>query len=112
MTRDRPDFVLARAERKRLKQQYGALFEDLSALLYHLDPMGLNYEVNPDEYEPEVGTILPRVLELESAAQVEAVIREEFDLWFGSGTAIEDAMYDELACEVLAVLNQYRSSSG
>ena len=105
-----PDRVLARAERKRLKQQYSALFEDISALLYHLDPMGLNYEINPDEYEPEAGTILPQVLDLETVEEIESVIRDEFKLWFGEGIRIEDASYEELAQEILAVLNRYRSS--
>ena len=102
---------MAAVERKRLKQEYAALFEDPSSLLYHLDPMGLNYEINPDEYEPEVGTILPRVLELDSSEQIESVVREELDRWFGGGRAIADASYAELAEEVLAVLERYRSSA-
>lgn len=105
----RPAFVLARAERKRLKLQYSALFEDLSALLYRLDPMRLNFEINPDEYDPEVGTILPRVLELETAGEIESVIREEFAAWFGRATGIENATYEELAAEFLTVLDRYRS---
>jgi hypothetical protein len=111
MASPHPDFVLARAERKRLKREYSALFEDLSALLYRLDPMGINFEINPDEYEPEVGTILPRILTLETSAEIEPVIREEFDMWFGAGCAIEAATYEELATEILAVLSRYRLNS-
>jgi hypothetical protein len=110
MRQNRPDTVVASAERKRLKREYAALFEDLTALLLRLDPMGLNFEVNPDEYEPEVGTILPRVFEFESPSEIEPVIREEFDRWFGGGMAIEDATYRELAEEVLVVLDRYRTS--
>jgi hypothetical protein len=111
MTRPDPDLVLQRAECKRLKSEYSALFEDLSALLYQLDPVGLNYGINPDEYEPEVGTILPRVMELETASEIASIVREEFEVWFGSGTRVENATYEELGAEVLVVLNRYRSSS-
>jgi hypothetical protein len=110
MRRQRPDFVLARAECKRLKQEYTALFEDLSALLYRLDPAGVNYEINPDEYEPEVGTILPRVKELETVEDIEKVIREELEHWVGGGVRMERATYEELAVEVLALLERYRST--
>jgi hypothetical protein len=110
MTDYHPDIILARSERRRLKREYSALFEDLSALLYHLDPMGLNFGFNPDEYEPEVGTILPRVIQLETASDVESVIREEFAGWFGADCRIEGATYEELGVEVLALLNRYRST--
>jgi len=111
MTRPDPDLVLQRADRKRLKSEYSALFEDLSALLYQVDPARLNFGINPDEYEPEAGTILPRVMELETASEIESVIREELERWFGGGTRIETATYEELATELLVVLNRYRSSS-
>ncbi|HXH94462.1 MAG TPA: hypothetical protein VNN25_22990 [Thermoanaerobaculia bacterium] len=111
MTRPDPDLVLQRADRKRLKSEYSALFEDLSALLYQVDPARLNFGINPDEYEPEAGTILPRVMELETASEIESVIREELERWFGGGTRIEKATYEDLGAEVLALLNRYRSSS-
>jgi hypothetical protein len=49
-----PDYVRARVERQRLKRDYSAMFADLAAYLYERDPMGLNYGINPDEYESEV----------------------------------------------------------
>jgi len=111
MTSNRPDFVLARIERKRLKREYSAIYEDLSALLYQIDPAGVNFEVNPDEYEPEVGTILPRILQLETAGEIEQVIREELAAWFGGAYGIQAATYEELATETLALLTRYRLST-
>jgi hypothetical protein len=32
-----------------------------SELLFRHDPVGINFEVNTDEYEPKAGTILPRL---------------------------------------------------
>ena len=37
-----------------------ALVQDLTATLFHLDPIGLNFETNPDEYEAEAQTIALR----------------------------------------------------
>ena len=101
------DLLAARLERKRLKREYSSLFEDLSALFYRIDPMGINFEVNPDEYDAETGTILPGVLQLETVGEIEQVIREEFAVWFGA-CPIEAAMYEELATETLSVLSRYR----
>jgi hypothetical protein len=44
--------------------------------------MGINFEVNTDEYEPEVGTIIPRLSSAQSAEDVQAIICEEFSRWF------------------------------
>ena len=103
-----PDRVQASVERQRLKREYAAIFEDLAAYLYEQDPMGLNYGINPDEYEAEVGTILPRVFEAESAAEIADVIREEFERWFGPRLAIENATYEELADGIFAIIHRYR----
>jgi hypothetical protein len=108
--RDHPDRVLQAAERRRLKVEYRDLFADLAALLFELDPMGINYEINPDEYEPEVGTILPRVFEADSMEEIASVIREEFDRWFGQGIRVERATYEDLAEGMLQILRRYRGS--
>ncbi|MEA2489119.1 MAG: hypothetical protein QOH21_911 [Acidobacteriota bacterium] len=100
--------MLARVEHQRLKREYPAMFEDLAAYLYDQDPMGLNYGINPDEYESEVGTILPRVFEAETAAEIVGVIREEFERWFGPRLPIENATYEDLAAGIFTIINRYR----
>ena len=49
------------AERNRLKAAYGSLYESVLEALFRHDPICINYGNNTDEYEPEVGTILPRL---------------------------------------------------
>lgn len=104
-----PDRVQASVERQRLKRDYVGMFEDLAAYLYHQDPMGLNFGINPDEYEPEVGTILPRVCDAESPADIVEVIREELERWFGPPLRIENATYEELAEGIFVIVDRYRS---
>ncbi|MES1180460.1 MAG: hypothetical protein ABUL66_01215, partial [Verrucomicrobiota bacterium] len=70
-------------ERRQLKAMYSELFDATAALLFRLDPIGINYDTNTDEYEPEVGTILPRLKDCRSEDDVCRVIHEEFARWFG-----------------------------
>lgn len=86
-----------RAERRRLKEQYGDQFEWLSRLFFENDPIGINFGDNTDEYEPEVGTILPRIAECEGAKDLERVIHEEFQRWFDEDTAGPRERYSRIA---------------
>jgi hypothetical protein len=86
--------------RRRLKAEYGRLFDSLAALLYRHDPIGINFEDNSDEYEPEAGTILPRLRSCHSADDVLQVVYAEFVRWFDSATAGPQEHYKEIASEV------------
>jgi hypothetical protein len=48
-------------ERAALRREYGELFDSVAAVLFEADPIRINFEINTDEYEPEAGTILPRL---------------------------------------------------
>jgi hypothetical protein len=69
-------------ERDRLKKQYGLLFATVAALLFESDPIGINFGDNTDEYEPEAGTILPRLASAKSVDDVQTIVDEEFSRWF------------------------------
>jgi hypothetical protein len=75
------------AERRALKRQYEALFVQASALLHRFDPIGIGPEMPSDEYEPEVGTILPRLMRCRDAGQVQQIVHEEFSEWFSPEVA-------------------------
>lgn len=87
-----PEREIIRRERAILKEQYGELFSKVAALIFQLDPMGINYETNTDEYDPEVATILPRLETANSVHDVELIVHEEFGRWFGveEADALED----------------------
>jgi hypothetical protein len=68
---------------KLARDTYVRLFDDLSALLFRHDPIGINFATNTDEYNPEARTILPRLPQCHSAPDVPKVIVEEFHRWFG-----------------------------
>lgn len=72
------------AARNALKKQYSGLYDRVSAILFRIDPMGINFEDNTDEYDPETDTILPRLKDCNSADDVRKVAIEEFERWFDS----------------------------
>jgi hypothetical protein len=87
-------------ERRKLKAEYNGIFEEVSALIFQNDPIGINFETNDDEYEPEVGTILPRLRSCRSVEEVQSVVYEEFVYWFGPTSAGSHERYSEIAAEI------------
>jgi hypothetical protein len=87
-------------EKRRLKSEYGSLFESITALLFRHDPIGLDFEDNTDEYEPEARTILPRLRTCHSAEEVLTIVHEEFQRWFEAETAGPREKYVEIAAEI------------
>jgi hypothetical protein len=86
--------------RRRLRAEYGELFDSVAALLFRHDPIGINFEDNTDEYEPEAETILPRLCSCHSAEDVLQVVHVEFVRWFDYDTAGPPEHYKEIASEV------------
>ena len=86
-----------------MRAEYGALFDELAQLLFERDPIGINFEENTDEYEPEVCTILPRLSECRSAADLRQVVHEEFVYWFTASVAGPPERYAELAEAIWAL---------
>jgi hypothetical protein len=90
-----------RIERRReLKHRYRELYDELAAILFRHDPVRINFEVNPKEYEIEVDTILPRLKACSSWQQVNEVVHEEFVRWFGPETAGPSERYQTIAEEI------------
>jgi hypothetical protein len=95
---DRTGSTLERAE---LKRTYRDLFERFSEILFRHDPVGINLGDKADEYEPEVGTILPRMASAISANDVQRIAREELAWWFG-GAGIDESRLEGAAAELWA----------
>ena len=87
-------------ERAAIRARFGPLFDEVAALLFRADPVGVNFETNTDEYEPEVGTILPRLEGCTSSSDVVRVVHEEFVRWFGVDTAGPLSRYERLATDL------------
>jgi hypothetical protein len=96
-------------ERNKLKAEYGLLFDSVAALLFRHDPIGIAFDnPNTDEYEPETGTILPRLRNCESDRDVLRVVHEEFVRGFDAGNAGPEETYAEIASEIWQLWQSYR----
>src|SRR5262245_61945824 len=95
-------------QRSRLKAEHEDLFDDLAAYFLDADPMERNLGSYGDEYEPEVGTILPRVRGLDSVAPIAAVLRQELARWWNRDIRSDGPSYEEMAAGVLTILERHR----
>jgi hypothetical protein len=106
MTKTREEI---REGRRKLRAEYGEMFDSTAGLLFRHDPVSINFENNPDEYEPEAGTILPRLRTCTSSDEVLRVVHEEFVRWFDSDIAGPAERYAEIASEIWQLWQQHRS---
>jgi hypothetical protein len=87
------------------KAQFAALREAVSRALRDADPIGLIQGGAPlDEYDPEVGTVLPRLRGATSCGDVRTILHEEFVHWFGDEVAGRIEHYDQAAESIWAIL--------
>jgi hypothetical protein len=95
-------------KREAIRNEFRALFDVLSKVLFEADPIGINFEANTDEYEPEVGTIIPRLKHAKSEDDVRRIVHEEFCKWFDVETAGPVEAYGGIASKVWAEWQRYR----
>jgi len=87
------------------KRRYLRLRAAVSEAVNRADPVGLLEIGAPsDEYDPEVGTVLPRLREAKSPGDVARILHEEFVRWFGSEQAGDVEAYRKPATEIWRVL--------
>jgi hypothetical protein len=98
------------SENRRLRAEYGGLFDDVTAVFFRHDPIGINFEDNTDEYEPEARTILPRLRTCHSVEDVLTVVHEEFQRWFEPDIAGARERYSAIADEVWSLWNKFAVS--
>jgi hypothetical protein len=95
--------------------KYGKLFCDISGILFKHDPMGINFEDNMDEYDPEARTIIARLNSAKSGDDVEKIIVEEFDNWFKvdelTPQPVSREGYKKIADEVWEACSESRKTS-
>jgi len=100
-----------REERKRLSSSCKLLLNEVSAILFRHDPIGISFEDNIDEYDPEAGTILPRLRSGLSAEETTVIVHEELFRWFERETAGSPERYSAIAAEILMAYQKWSHST-
>jgi hypothetical protein len=98
-----------RETRARIKADNPELFQAVSQSLLRADPFGIYFGNNTDEYEPEAGTIIPRLPSCTSEEDALQVVHEEFCKWFGDDTAGPKDKYRPVAKEIWEVWNKLKA---
>jgi hypothetical protein len=96
------------AKRDQGKARYGSLFQEVAAILFDVDPIGINFEDNTDEYETEAGTILPRLETCQTVVSVRHVVHQEFVRWFDLKNAGEEVHYQRAAERIWEAWCRYK----
>lgn len=97
-----PEEIRLHADRReRLSGFYKRAFEEISAILFRHDPIGINFDDNTDEYDAEAGTIIIRLRSDMSVDDATTVVHEEFAKWFSHADAGPKSKYAEIAAEIL-----------
>jgi hypothetical protein len=99
------------SEHERIKCHYKPLFERVSKILFEADPIHINFVSNTDEYDPEVGTILPRLEGAHSQEDVRTIVFEEFCRWFGLHLARRTENYDPVAKRIWEEWCKYKAET-
>lgn len=105
MTDSDDDWLVHASERQALKGQYKDLFVAISAIFFKHDPIGLDFESNIDEYDPEVGPLLVRLPHCRSAADVQKAVHEVFIELFDAQLAGPPERYAGIGVEVWELWN-------
>lgn len=100
---------MTREERKHLSGTYKRLFNEVSAILFHHDPMDINFEDNKDEYDPEAGTILTRLRPEVSHDELTGIVYEELVRWFGLAVVGGRESCTAIAGEILSAYRNRES---
>jgi hypothetical protein len=96
-------------DRNALRRQYAGLYEEVESILFRHDPVGINFEENADEYDPEVSAILPKILSAQSPDEVQQIVRDEFEHWFGPDTTFREESFEPIGAEVFEAVLRYRA---
>jgi len=97
---------------KATKRRYEALVAAVERAINDADPTGLlEIGAPPDEYAPEIGTIVPRLTSGDRLDDVVAVLHEEFIRWFGDDTAGPRHAYEASARRIWDAVVEYRQEA-
>ena len=93
------------------KASYRSLVAAIERAINDADPIGLLGGGAPaDEYSSEIGTIVPRVANVQSVDEITSVLHEEFVRWFGKETAGPRQAYEAAARHIWGAVHEFRGS--
>jgi len=98
---------IASAQRARQAALTGqeSFVAEVESLLFRLDPIGINFGENTDEYRAEAETITIRLPEAHDERDLARIVYEEFVRWFSASVAGGPERYVTAAHEIWNLRN-------
>ena len=95
-----------------LQPRYRQLYAELLKILIELDPMGV-HSSDPNTLAPEAGSILARMREARVADDVERIVLEELNRWYGPRqfATLDHERLADATIAICTVWNQFLSES-
>ena len=94
------------SQKEALKKIFGTFYDEMLGIITKNDPIGI--AMVPDEYEPEVEAILPRMESAESETALRDIIYHVFVRLFDSKIAGPESRYDAIARDTWAAWCRHR----
>ncbi|HEY3058158.1 MAG TPA: hypothetical protein VGL99_04195 [Chloroflexota bacterium] len=93
-----------------LQPRYRQLYDELLTILTQLDPLGV-HSTDPNTLAPEVGSILARMREARVAEDVERIVLEELNRWYGRRqfATLDRERLTDATIAICTIWNQYLS---
>lgn len=101
------------AEQALMRERYGSLLDEMTVMLFRIDPAGVSYA--DDEYETEALYILRRLPEATRSEDVVAIVTDVLvsqfgDDWYRDLREVRMQKRDDAAAEIWNAWVQYRST--
>jgi hypothetical protein len=89
---------------------YGVLFSSVSKILFEYDPVGINFENNTDEYDPEAHDIIG-MIQNKNNITTTAICKKVFSKWFSPALARGFSGYGAMAKEIDNKWEQFKKKN-
>lgn len=86
------------------------LLDDISKTLFQIDPMGINFGTNTDEYDLEAYHLIPRLLGCKDKLDFYAALIMEFEYQFDHLDAWDKSYLAAAASEIWRLWVSYKES--
>jgi hypothetical protein len=92
---------------QKLKNEYKEIYQQVTNILQKHDPVGIIFDDNADEYDPELSTILPKLKHCKSEREVLELVHQAFVKWFSESIAGPRTRYEQIAKEIWEIWSRH-----
>jgi hypothetical protein len=92
----------------RVRKEFGDLFDEVSGILFKHDPMGINFQHNTDEYDPEAAMVLERIGSAGTAADLRRLVHAVFMEMFNGCVPGTEESFEAVAQEIWSAWSRHR----